>query len=70
VTQGPQRGEAPGVLAFDPDGTLIGGFGPEGDADGQLVFPAGIARDGKGGLYIEDSDPESARLMRWELTTP
>jgi outer membrane protein assembly factor BamB len=68
VTQGPDRGEAPGVLAFGPDGTLIGGFGPSGDAVGQLVFPAGIALDEKGGLYVEDSLPESARLMRFELT--
>ena len=70
VTQGPERGEAPGVLAFGPDGTLLGGFGPSGNADGQLVFPAGIALDGKGGLYVEDSLPESARLMRLKLVGP
>jgi outer membrane protein assembly factor BamB len=67
VTQGSGRGSAPGVLAFAADGTAIGGFGPMGDGTGQLVFPAGIALDGKGGIYVEDSWPESNRLMRFEL---
>jgi outer membrane protein assembly factor BamB len=67
VTQGNERSSAPGVLAFAADGTQIGGFGPLGDGEGQLVFPAGIALDGKGGLYVEDSMPESARLIRFEL---
>jgi outer membrane protein assembly factor BamB len=66
VTQGPQRGDAPGVLVFGPDGTLLGGFGPLGTDDGELVFPAGIALDG-GGVYVEDSEPGSARLVRYEL---
>ena len=68
VTQGPDRGDGAGVLAFAPDGTLIGGFGPEGPGDGQLNFPAGIALDGAGGIYVEDSLPESARIVRWELS--
>jgi outer membrane protein assembly factor BamB len=67
VTQGPERGNAPGVLVFDPDGTLLGGFGSLGDGDGQMVFPAGIALDKDGGLIVEDSLPESARLIRYEL---
>jgi outer membrane protein assembly factor BamB len=67
VTQGPDRGDAPGILAFGPDGSLLGGFGPVGDGDGQLVFPAGIALDDKGGIYVEDSVPESARMIRFEL---
>ena len=54
---------------FGPDGTLIGGYGPSGAGDGQLVFPAGIALDGKGGLYVEDSNG-STRLMRLELLPP
>jgi hypothetical protein len=45
----------------------MGGFGPMGDGAGQLVFPAGIALDGKGGVYVEDSLPESARLIRFAL---
>ena len=28
-----------------------------------LSFPAGIALDGKDGLFVEDSMPESARLI-------
>jgi outer membrane protein assembly factor BamB len=67
VDQGPDRGGRPGVLAYDATGKLIGGFGPEGDRDGQLTFPAGIALDGQGGLYVEDSLPETARLIRFEL---
>ncbi len=70
VTQGPERGAAPGVLVFGADGTLLGGFGPEGAGDGQLEFTAGIALDGSGGLYVEDSLPETARLMRVELRPP
>jgi DNA-binding beta-propeller fold protein YncE len=70
VTQGPERGSALGILAFGPDGTMIGGFGPKGTGDGQLVFPGGIALDGSGGLYIEDSLPESARLMKLQLLPP
>jgi hypothetical protein len=70
VTQGAERGSTLGVLMFAPDGTLIGGFGPTGAGDGQLVFPAGIALDGAGGLYVEDSVPESARLIRLQLLPP
>jgi hypothetical protein len=55
---------------FGPDGTLIGGYGPLGEGDGQLGFPAGIALDGKGGLYVEDSDPNAARLIRLQLRPP
>ena len=57
VTQGPDRGDAPGVLVFGPDGTLLGGFGPEGSATASWSFPGGIALDGKGGLYLFDSSP-------------
>jgi hypothetical protein len=55
---------------FAPDGSLIGGFGPSGDGAGQLVFPGGIALDAKGGIYVEDSDPDAARLTRLELLPP
>jgi hypothetical protein len=70
VTQGPERGDALGILAFGSDGTTIGGFGPKGTRDGQLVFPGGMALDGSGGLYVEDSLPESARLMKLQLLPP
>ena len=70
VTQGPDRGTAPGVLVFDADGALIGGFGPEGTGDGQLAFPGGLALDGKGGLYVEDTLPASARLLHVEIRPP
>jgi len=67
VTQGPDRGSAPGVLVFAADGGLLGGFAPIGDGDGQLVFPGGIALDGHGGIVVQDSLPESARLVRFAL---
>jgi len=70
VAQGPERGSALGILTFAPDGSLIGGFGPVGVEAGQLVFPGGIALDGKGGIYIEDSDFGSTRLIRLELLPP
>jgi sugar lactone lactonase YvrE len=70
VTQGPERGSALGILMFAPDGSLIAGFGPSCDGAGQLVFPGGIALDGKGGIYVEDSDFGSTRLIRLELLPP
>jgi outer membrane protein assembly factor BamB len=70
VTQGDQRGDGTGILVFTTDGALIGGFGPEGTGDGQISFPAGIALDGKGNLYVEDSDPNSARLIKLQLLPP
>ena len=67
VTQGPERGSTPGVLVFGADGAALGGFAPIGTGDGQVSFPGGIALDGKGGIYVEDSMPDSARLVRFAL---
>ena len=67
VAQGPDRGSAPGVLVFGADGTALGGFAPIGDGNDEVVFTGGIALDAKGGLYVEDSMPESNRLIRFEL---
>jgi outer membrane protein assembly factor BamB len=69
VAQGAERRSAPGVLVFGADGTVLGGFAPIGEAEGQVSFPGGIALDGKGGIYVEDSLPESNRLIRFELPT-
>ena len=54
VTQGPNRGDAPGVLIFGPDGSYLGGFGPLGAGDADLGFPWGIVVDASG---ITVSDP-------------
>ena len=70
VTQGPDRGDALGILVFDVDGELLGGFGPVGSGADEIAFPGGIALDGKGGLTVEDSLPESARLMDLALLPP
>jgi len=67
VTQGPQRGVAGAVLVFGADGTLLGSFVAQGSGDDQAIFPAGIALDGKGSLYLFDSWPESARLLKFTL---
>src|SRR4029079_2917732 len=65
VTQGPQRGNDPGVLVLDRDGALLGGFGRQGSGDGEVVFPGWIAVDATGGIVVEDSLPETARLIRF-----
>jgi hypothetical protein len=67
VTQGPQRGVAGAVLVFGADGTLLGSFVAQGSGDDQAIFPAGIALDGKGSLYLFDSWPDSARLLKFTL---
>jgi sugar lactone lactonase YvrE len=54
VTQGPLRGSTRGVLVYEADGTYLSGIGPLGSADGELLFPCGVALDGKGNLYVED----------------
>ena len=54
VTQGPQRGDAPGVLVFDADGTYLGGFGPLGTGDADLGFPWGLVVTDDG-IYIADA---------------
>jgi hypothetical protein len=54
VTQGPNRGDAPGVLIFGPEGSYLGGFGAVGARDADLGFPWGIVVDARG---ITISDP-------------
>lgn len=61
VTQGPNRGDAPGVLIFGPDGSYLGGFGPLGAGDADLGFPWGIVVDASG---ITVSDPGSVAGYR------
>jgi 6-bladed beta-propeller len=54
VTQGPIRGDRPGVLVYDIDGTYLGGLGPLGAGEAELGFPWGIivADDG---IYVSDA---------------
>jgi hypothetical protein len=54
VTQGPSRGDRPGVLVYDTYGTHLGGFGSLGSGDAELGFPWGIvvADDG---IYVSDA---------------
>jgi len=52
--QGPDRGDAPGILVFGSDGSCLGGFGPEGTSDGQVAFPWGIVVDDTG-IYVADA---------------
>jgi hypothetical protein len=67
VSQGPNRGDRPGVLVFSADGSLVGGFGPFGSGDGRLIFPGGLALDGHGGVFAEDSEPGAPSLQHWRL---
>ena len=54
VAQGPERGRAPGIEIFAPDGRFLGGFGALGSGDADLGFPAGlvVADDG---IYVSDA---------------
>ena len=54
VTQGPQRRTTPGILVYAADGSYLFGIGPRGTNDGELLFPCGLALDGKGNLYVEE----------------
>ena len=53
VTQGPGRGDRPGVLVFDVDGTYLGGFGPLGAGEAELGFPWGAVVADEG-IYVSD----------------
>jgi outer membrane protein assembly factor BamB len=54
VTQGFERGDAPGVLVFDADGGYLGGFGAVGTGDADLGFPWGLVVTDDG-IYIADA---------------
>ena len=54
VTQGPLRGDRPGVQVFDPDGSYLGGFGPLGAGDADLGFPWGLVVTDDG-IYTADA---------------
>jgi hypothetical protein len=53
--RGPQRGNKPGIMVFQPDGTYLTGFGSLGTADGRLTVPDGFVLDGRGNLYVVDA---------------
>jgi outer membrane protein assembly factor BamB len=54
LTQGPERGDRPGVLVFGPDGSCLGGFGKFGTGDEQLAFPSDVFVDDTG-IYVSDA---------------
>ena len=54
VTQGPQRGDRPGVLVFGADGQYLGGWGAPGTGDGQMTFPTGVLLDSAGDVVVGD----------------
>ena len=54
VTQGPGRGDAPGLLVFDSDATYLGGFGALGIGDADLGFPWGLVVTDDG-IYVADA---------------
>jgi outer membrane protein assembly factor BamB len=60
-------GGARGILVFGADGALEGSF-VRNRADGTAMsFPAGIAIAGHDAIYVIDSDPGQARLMKIQL---
>ncbi len=62
VTQGPERGDHPGVLVFDPSGQYLAGWGAAGTGDGDLGFPWGVALDTVGSVYVADYGPAELGL--------
>ena len=58
---------ARGVLLFGADGTLVGSFVRNGASGTAMSFTAGIAIAGPGAIYVMDSDPAQARLVRFQL---
>ena len=54
VTQGPRRGDAPGLLVFEAEGTYLGGVGLVGTGDADLVFPWGLVVTDDG-IYTADA---------------
>ena len=43
-----------GLYKFDPDGNLIQRIAPNGQADGEIRAPQGVAIDSEGNVYIYD----------------
>jgi outer membrane protein assembly factor BamB len=54
LSQGPGRGDRPGVLVFAPDGSCLGGFGMPGRGDTDLGFPWSVIVDDTG-IYVSDA---------------
>jgi tripartite motif-containing protein 71 len=46
------------VYKFDSAGSIVAQFGNDGigTGDGQMTYPVGVAVDGQGNLYVDDSD--------------
>ena len=68
VTQGPQRGDRPGVLVFGADGRYLTGWASPGSADGDMAWPSGILVDSKGDVYVSDRGtmPDAGQPSRIE----
>ncbi|MEP6639291.1 MAG: PQQ-binding-like beta-propeller repeat protein [Chloroflexota bacterium] len=75
VTQGPNRGDHPGVQVFRPDGTYLAGWGPIGTGNSDLTFPWGVLLDGNGHAVVADAsaleDPGTiSGLKQFQLLPP
>ncbi len=75
VTQGPARGDAPGVVVFSGDGRYLGGWGRLGKLEGELGFPWGLVVDAGGDVFVSDAGalPEfglASRLQRFRISLP
>lgn len=55
VTQGPDRGEAPGVMIFETNSAFIGGFGPIGAGPDAMGFPWGLVVTDEA-IYVADAE--------------
>jgi eukaryotic-like serine/threonine-protein kinase len=74
ITLGPD-GSAYGALVFSTDGIFIGGFGPRGQAEGQLAFAWGVVADDEGSVYVTEMGgdpgiPSPNRIQKFKLELP
>ena len=55
VSQTFHPGDAPGVVVFDRDGTLLGGWSYTDTGSGALTHPTGLLIDDDGIVYVGDA---------------
>lgn len=55
------------VLIFDREGRPLGGFGEEGEGDGQFLLPTDAAFDDDGFIYVSEYGGND-RITRWSPT--
>jgi hypothetical protein len=75
LDQEPARGNASPVLAYEADSTFITGILGNGEGDGQVIWPTGLAFDANGDLYVADvgqvlTGNGQGRIQKFHLEPP